>query len=154
MLLFASRTKSTNMKGRHPNLLMALLVGGLLLGAAPAFADFEAAVRALEAGNYREAMAGFTTEAEKGNIHAQRRLGDMYRQGQGTIPNPVEAIKWLTLAYVQGMRDETGDILEMLRDSVSEAEVVEAEQAALKWLEEANRIVFSDDDTDALYQGW
>ena len=154
MLLFASRKKSTIMKNRRPNVLVALIVGGLLIGTSAAFADFDAAVRAQESGNYREAMAGLTTEAEKGNIEAQRRLGEMYRQGQGTIPDPVQAIKWLTLAYVHGMRDETVDVLEMLRDSVSEEQVVEAEQAALEWLEETNRIVFSDDDTDSLYQNW
>lgn len=154
LLLFASRKKSTIMKNRRPNVLAALIVGGLLIGGSAAFADFDAAVRAQESGNYREAMAGLTTEAEKGNTEAQRRLGEMYRQGQGTIADPVQAIKWLTLAYVNGMRDETVDVLEMLRDSVSEEQVVEAEQAALQWLEETNRIVFSDDDTDSLYQNW
>jgi TPR repeat protein len=127
-----------------------LLVSGLLL-ATPLAADYEAGVRALESGNYRVAMLELTMEANKGHVQAQRRLGDMYRAGQGTTPDFVQAIKWLTLAYLSGERD-LAPTLEMLRDSVSEEQLVDGEQQALKWLEDANRIMFADDDTSTLYE--
>lgn len=155
MSLFAMIRKPISIRTRRPARMVALTVAAaLMLSGTAAFADYDAAVRAMESGNYREALSGLNNAAEQGNVDAQRRLGEMYRQGQGTVADPVQAIKWLTLAYVNGMRDETRDTLEMLRDSVSEAQVVEAEQAALKWLEETNRIVFADDDTDSLYQSF
>jgi len=39
-----------------------------------------------------------------------------------------------------------------LRHSVSETELVEGEQLDLQWLEDANRIMFADDDTASLYE--
>jgi len=65
-------------------------------------------------------------------------------------PDPVLAIKWLTLAYTNGLRS-TLPTLETLREGISEQQLVAGEQMALSWLEDANRIVFADDDTDALY---
>lgn len=131
--------------------LGALLVTGLLTASLPAVADYDRGMAALESGNYRVAMMELSDAAQAGNSDAQLKLGEMYRQGQGTTPNFVEAIKWMTLAYLDGKR-ETLPALELLRDSVSEEELVEAEQAALKWLEEANRVVFADDDTSSLYE--
>ena len=117
----------------------------------PAAADYDRGMTALQAGNYNVALMEFQDAAQAGHSGAQLKLGDMYRLGQGTSPNLVEAIKWMTLAYLDGVR-ESLPTLEMLRDSVSESELVEAEQAALKWLEDANRVVFADDDTSSLYE--
>jgi TPR repeat protein len=130
-----------------------LMTAGACLAALPVSADYEAGVRALESGNYQAAMMEFTMEASKGNVQAQRRLGEMYRLGQGTTPDLVQAVKWLTLAYVSGERDLV-DTLEMIRNSLTEAEVVQGEQLALEWLEEANRTVFADDDTTSLYENF
>lgn len=117
----------------------------------PAAADYDRGMSALQSGNYNVALMEFQDAAQAGHSGAQLKLGDMYRLGQGTSPNLVEAIKWMTLAYLDGRR-ETLSTLEMLRESVSESELVEAEQSALKWLEDANRVVFADDDTSALYE--
>src|SRR5690554_6468490 len=98
MSLFAIIKKPTYSRTRRPGAWRALAVAGtLLFGGSAAFADYEAAVRALESGNYRAAMTGLNIEAEQGHAEAQRRLGEMYRQGQGTTADPIQAIKWLTL---------------------------------------------------------
>jgi TPR repeat protein len=132
--------------------LGALLIAGFMsLASLPAWADYDRGMAAYEAGNYNVALMEFQDAAQAGNAAAQYKLGEMYRLGQGTRPNLVEAIKWLTLAYLDGNR-ETLATLEMLRDSVSESELVEAEQSALQWLEQANRVVFADDDTSVLYE--
>ena len=132
--------------------LGALLIAGVMTVASlPAHADYDRGMAAYEAGNYNVALMEFQDAAQAGHAGAQYQLGEMYRLGQGTRPNLVEAIKWLTLAYLDGNR-ETLATLEMLRDSVSEAELVEAEQSALQWLEQANRVVFADDDASALYE--
>jgi hypothetical protein len=127
-----------------------LFTAGLALSV-PASADYDRGMTALQSGNYNVALMEFQDAAQAGNGNAQLKLGDMYRLGQGTTPNLSEAIKWITLAYLNGVR-ETLPTLEMLRESVTEVELVEAEQAALQWLEDANRIIFADDDTSSLYQ--
>lgn len=130
--------------------ISALALGGLLTVASPAFADYATGIAAYDAGNYEQALLAFEVDANNGHARAQERLGNMYRTGQGTRPDPVLAIKWLTLAYTNGLRS-TLPVLETLRESITEAQLVEGEQLALSWLEDANRIVFADDDTDALY---
>lgn len=133
------------------SIVTAVVFAAGLLVSLPASADYDRGMAALQAGNHRVALMEFQDAAQAGHSGAQQKLGDMYRLGQGTTPNLVEAIKWMTLAYLDGVR-ETLPTLEMLRDSVSESELVEAEQAALKWLEDANRVVFADDDTSSLYE--
>ncbi|TFH73444.1 sel1 repeat family protein [Gammaproteobacteria bacterium LSUCC0112] len=131
--------------------LGALLFTGIVAFSAPAMADYDRGMAALQSGNYRVAIMEFTDAAQTGHAASQQKLGDIYRLGQGTTPDLVQAIKWLTLAYLNGMR-ETLPALEMLRDSVSESELVEGEQLALQWLEDANRVMFADDDTSSLYE--
>lgn len=131
--------------------ISAVVFSAGLAFSVPASADYDRGMTALQAGNYNVALMEFQDAAQAGHSGAQLKLGDMYRLGQGTSPNLVDAIKWLTLAYLDGMR-EALPTLEMLRDSVSELELVEAEQAALQWLEDANRAVFADDDTSSLYE--
>lgn len=131
--------------------LGALLFTGIVAFSAPAMADYDRGMAALQSGDYRVAIMEFTDAAQTGHAASQQKLGDIYRLGQGTTPDLVQAIKWLTLAYLNGMR-ETLPALEMLRDSVSESELVEGEQLALQWLEDANRVMFADDDTSSLYE--
>lgn len=130
--------------------LSALALGGLLAAATPAFADYATGIAAYQAGNYQQALVAFEVDANNGHPRAQEQLGNMYRTGQGTRPDPVQAIKWLTLAYMNGLRS-TLPVLETLREGITEEQLVEGEQMALSWLEDANRIMFADDDTDALY---
>jgi TPR repeat protein len=131
--------------------LSALALGGLLAAATPALADYATGIAAYDAGNYQQALVAFEVDANNGHARAQERLGNMYRTGQGmSRPDPVLAIKWLTLAYTNGLRS-TLPTLETLREGISEQQLVAGEQMALSWLEDANRIVFADDDTDALY---
>ncbi|HLT63911.1 MAG TPA: hypothetical protein VKZ92_05245 [Pseudohongiella sp.] len=116
-----------------------------------AFADYDRGMNAYNSGNYNVALMELQDAAQEGNTNAQFQLGEMYRLGQGTRPDPILAIKWLTLAYLYG-KQEALPLLEMLRASVTEEQLVEAEQSALTWLEEANRTLFKDDDASLLYE--
>lgn len=138
-------------QARAVSRVSAILLATGLLFSLPVAADYDRGMSALQAGSHRVALMEFQDAAQAGHSGAQQKLGDMYRLGQGTTPDLAEAIKWMTLAYLDGVR-EVLPTLEMLRESVTESELVAGEQAALKWLEEANRVVFADDDTSSLYE--
>jgi TPR repeat protein len=64
--------------------------------------DFEKGWRAYEAGNYATALKEFRYLAERGNMHAQWHLGQMYDNGQGVFIDYQEAAKWYRMAAEQG----------------------------------------------------
>jgi TPR repeat protein len=51
---------------------------------------------------YKEAFNGYKKAAEKGNIDAQVKLGDMYSSGVGVAKNKAEAVKWYKKATEKG----------------------------------------------------
>jgi S1-C subfamily serine protease len=53
-------------------------------------------------GDYSTALAEFTPLAKAGNVHAQRMLGAMYRQGQGTAKDAGRALYWTQEAVKRG----------------------------------------------------
>jgi hypothetical protein len=70
--------------------------------AAPAWADFEAAVAAHSAGNYEKALREFKLLADQGSAGAQFNLGVMYAKGQGVAQDFGEALRWFRKAAAQG----------------------------------------------------
>jgi len=58
--------------------------------------------RACAQGNYLTAAAAFREAAGKGDVRAQKRLGDLYADGAGVPQSYTEAIKWYCMAAVQG----------------------------------------------------
>lgn len=72
--------------------ILGLSVHGRLMGA----------VRALEEGNFYEAIGGFRHCAERGDVTAQCTLAHMYLNGQGVAVTPEQALKWASLAAKQG----------------------------------------------------
>ena len=84
---------------RTATMLLAL---GVVLVAAPAWADFEAGVEAHERGDYATALKEFRALAEQGGAEAQNNLGWMYERGQGVPQDYAEAIRWFRLAVEQG----------------------------------------------------
>ena len=84
---------------RTATMLLAL---GVVLVAAPAWADFEAGVEAHERGDYATALKEFRALAEQGGAEAQNNLGWMYERGQGVLQDYAEAIRWYRMAAEQG----------------------------------------------------
>ena len=70
--------------------------------AAPASADYEAAVQAYLAGDYELAFSEWLVEAEGGDPRAQYAIGAMYRGGEGVAIDAAEAARWYQRAADQG----------------------------------------------------
>ena len=73
-----------------------LLIGPSLAG------PFEDAVKAYESGDYKTAYRLFKQLAEKGDAHAQSKLGFLYEKGQGAPQDYAEAVKWYRTAAEKG----------------------------------------------------
>jgi TPR repeat protein len=67
-----------------------------------ALADFGAAQRAFDKGDYATALNELLPLAKQGNPEAQFYLGFMYEYGRGVPQDSKEAIKWFRLAADQG----------------------------------------------------
>ena len=68
----------------------------------PAFADFDAGMKAFERKDYAVAFEQWRPLAEQGMIEAQYNLGLLYFNGYGVEPDPAEALKWYLAAAEQG----------------------------------------------------
>ena len=85
---------------RMKNILYAIILSFLF--SSSVFADLESVVDAYEAGDYETVYREIKLFAERGEPHAQRILGLMYKYGQGVTQDNKEALKWLRLAAEQG----------------------------------------------------
>lgn len=133
-----------------PSRILSMAV--LMSVAGTAAAEYERGLTQYEQGNYERAMMEFRTDANIGHTQAMRKLGEMYLAGEGIEnPDPVQAVKWLTLAYLQG-DTELVATLETVREDISESQLVAGEQAALQWLEDAMLSDFGRDDVSELYE--
>ena len=65
----------------------------LFAGCAPD--PYQKGFKAYRSGDYATARQELTALAERGDAEAQLHLGLMYRDGQGVMPDPREAEKWL-----------------------------------------------------------
>ena len=86
-------------------LLLTLLLFATLLALAPlgsATAGLSEGRAAYARGDYSSALAELTPLAKAGNVHAQRMLGAMYRQGHGVAKNAERALHWTREAVKQG----------------------------------------------------
>ncbi|HUN52434.1 MAG TPA: tetratricopeptide repeat protein [Candidatus Sulfotelmatobacter sp.] len=75
----------------------------LLAAVAPAQADFQAAIKAYDAGDYAAAFKEWARLAEQGDVAAMRNVGQLYRFGQGTEKNPAKAAEWYRRAADAGL---------------------------------------------------
>ena len=66
------------------------------------FADFEKGFTYYNSGHLTEAVAEWTTDANKGNLDAQYNLGCMYENGLGVPQDAKKAVYWYTLSAEQG----------------------------------------------------
>ena len=52
---------------------------------------------------YKSPLAAVQKAAEAGDPMAQKRMGDLYLEGNGVATNPAEAVRWYQLAAAQGL---------------------------------------------------
>ena len=80
------------------------ILGGfiLLLLATSCAGETSTGERAYARGDYFSAATAFRDAANKGDVRAQKRLGDMYADGVGVPQNYTEAIKWYCRSAEQG----------------------------------------------------
>jgi TPR repeat protein len=64
--------------------------------------DFNAGLRAYNAGNFRTALNEWRPLALQGNARAQNNLGFMYENGRGVDQDDAEAVRWYRQAAEQG----------------------------------------------------
>ncbi len=86
-------------------LLLTLLLLAVLSALVPhdsASAGLSEGRAAYARGNYEAALAELTPLAKAGDVHAQRVLGAMCRQGQGVVKNAERALHWTQEAVKQG----------------------------------------------------
>jgi len=68
-----------------------------------AFADYDSALAAYEAGDHEKAYKLLLPLAEAGDAKAQHSLCGMYHEGLGVSQDYAEAVKWCSKAAVQGL---------------------------------------------------
>ena len=89
-------------------MFQTVLLIAFILSATPALASPESlaeASRALEAGQYTQAIEILTPLAKDGNQLAQYRLGTMYYNGTGVTEDEKQAIYWWKKAAASGHAD-------------------------------------------------
>ena len=84
------------------NAALAVLILAAAFAAPVAAGPFEEGGAAYARGDYSTALAELTPLAKAGNVHAQRMLGAMYRQGQGTAKDAGRALYWTQEAVKRG----------------------------------------------------
>lgn len=115
-----------------------LVLTAVLLATAPPgwAADFEAGVRAHDAGDYATALKVFTALAEQGHAAAQVNLGAMYRNGRGVPQDYIRAHMWLNLGASQLTGDEhkrAAEARDALAEKMTPEQVARAQEMARGW---------------------
>ena len=110
--------------------VLAAVLGAVL--AAPATADFPAAVEAYDQGDYVTAFEESRPPAERGDGEAQYMLGFLYARGEGVRRDLVRAYLWFTLAARQGDAI-AADALAGLSARMSREQIAAAESLARAW---------------------
>ena len=109
--------------------LAVLLVAAL---AAPASADFPAAVEAYDQGDYAIAFAETRPVAERGDADAQYMLGFLYARGEGVRRDLVRAYLWFSLAARQGDQI-AADMVASLSRRMTPEQIARAKELARDW---------------------
>jgi uncharacterized protein len=91
----------------HHFFLLALLLIGL---APPAWADFAAADKAYQSGDYKAALAELQPLAKEGDAKAQRLLGKLYADGLGLDQDYKQAALWYQRSANQGYAAAMADL--------------------------------------------
>lgn len=118
--------------------MSAIWAALLLATAAPAWADnttqFEQAMAAYNAGNYKQAFHLLQPLAQQGDAMAQNNLGLMYRDGQGVAKNDKQAVAWFQKAANHGDAAGQHNLGEMYEKGQG---IAQNYQQALAWYQKA-----------------
>jgi TPR repeat protein len=93
-----------------------------LLASVTARADFNAALKEYQAGQYDQARTHFTSMAELGDCSSQFNLGAMTLHGLGGPKDTGIGAGWLQAAVSNGCQQLVGGQLEALQGRMSDAE--------------------------------
>ena len=118
--------------------MSAIWAALLLATAAPAWADntaqFEQAMAAYNAGNYKQAFHLLQPLAQQGDAEAQFNLGVMYEKGQGVAQDYQQALVW----YQKAANQEYAAAQFNLGVMYSKGQgVAQSYQRALAWYQKA-----------------
>lgn len=91
------------MKIKLQGVVAALVLAFSITLTGPASADIDQGFTALQAGQFDEARAVFTAEAEAGNVIGEFMLGVMAEQGFGQAQDAAQAFSWYKSAADKGM---------------------------------------------------
>ncbi len=116
---------------KHLVLVLAAIVL-TAFAAAPARADFPAAVAAYDGGDYVTAFAEAMAEAARGDGDAQYLVGFLYSRGEGVALDLVRAYLWFSLAADRGDAFAMNGLAGLAR-RMTAAEIGEAEALARDW---------------------
>lgn len=87
--------------------------------------------------DYAKALYWFEIAAEHGHAQARANAGDIFLEGKGVAKNSVMAYMWYVLADMVATGDVKGyvaDDMRLLEKSLSTAEIKQAQQLVLNWL--------------------
>jgi hypothetical protein len=88
------------MRKRAP--VVVLITVFLLIGISGCTKTIEEGREAYKKGDYKTASRIFEALAERGDVEAQFRLGEMHSRGQGVPRDEAGAVKWYRMAADQG----------------------------------------------------
>ncbi len=105
-----------NLRGK---LIGTVLATAAVAVSATAHADFTAALKAYNEGQYESARTQFLALAELGDCPSQFNLGAMALKGQGAAQDRGSGVGWLQAALSNGCRQQVGEKLPGLSASLS-----------------------------------
>ena len=112
---------------------LSVVVGLVLVLAAPALADFQAGMEAYNGGDYDTALKEFRPLAERGKAVAQWSLGIMYGRGRSVPQDYVQAYRWYTLAAAKGLKEAVKG-RDLLEKRMTPAQLAKAQKLAREWV--------------------
>ena len=104
----------------------------LLVLAGPAWADYDAGKRAMEAGRVAEALRQWRAAAASEDRRAMLELGRLFVRGLGVPQNYVRAHMWLNLAAARG-EAAAADERDALVAKMTPAQIAKAQEQATDW---------------------
>ena len=109
--------------------IAAVLAFGIPLQAS---SDYESGKKALEAGQFSEALEYWTVAAETGDRRSMLELGRLYLRGLGVPQNFILAHMWFNLAAARGEFEALSE-REEVAEKMTSQQLAEAQKKALEW---------------------
>ena len=109
--------------------IAAVLAFGIPLHAS---SDYESGKKALEAGQFSEALEYWTVAAETGDRRSMLELGRLYLRGLGVPQDYVLSHMWFNLAAARGEIEALSE-REAVKEKMTSQQLAEAQQRAREW---------------------